>query len=235
MTVVPHRRWARAVFADDIREEVGNKRSIMGIYSGEMLIEASGPFHLPKLSIWISYSEPATEPAENITLRVIHWADDQTEDQAKTLFEAVIAREEQIANAPTPIKEGALRTIEMVQAFVPFSVSNSGYLAVRIARLDETYRAGAMHIRLSPPRVGPAGIVIRPGRVGLHEKPAGGCPPGDSGCTRSGASGLRRRGRRGCARVGFAIKPECRRRSSTPGRAGAQIPIVANSQLPTGH
>ncbi|WP_138918875.1 hypothetical protein [Nitrospirillum viridazoti] len=47
---------ARAVFCDDARQELGHKVSLMGIYTGDMVIEGKAPVSLPKLciAIWVN-------------------------------------------------------------------------------------------------------------------------------------------------------------------------------------
>lgn len=45
-----HNRNANAIFCDDIRQEIGNKTSFMGIYNGEMFF-SEFPAYVPKICI----------------------------------------------------------------------------------------------------------------------------------------------------------------------------------------
>jgi hypothetical protein len=47
------------IFCDDIRDELGGKTSVIGIYSGAMLIHAPFPVALPKFGFYIEILEPA--------------------------------------------------------------------------------------------------------------------------------------------------------------------------------
>lgn len=58
------------IFCDDIREEVGNKRSLMGIYHGEMFVH-SMPILLPKLCFYITYITDISEAPIKLEIRVV--------------------------------------------------------------------------------------------------------------------------------------------------------------------
>jgi hypothetical protein len=60
-------RFATCHFCDDIRPEVGNKTSLMGIYGGELFV-AGNPAVLPKLCAVIFASTPADEPLSSLSL-----------------------------------------------------------------------------------------------------------------------------------------------------------------------
>lgn len=66
----------QTVFCDDIREEVGNKRSLMGIYQGEMFIQ-SLPVLLPRLCFYISYVSDFSKPREKVEFKVVKGADEE--------------------------------------------------------------------------------------------------------------------------------------------------------------
>jgi hypothetical protein len=40
------------IWCDDVRQEIGNKPSFMGVYTGSMVLESSLPFTLPRLFAW---------------------------------------------------------------------------------------------------------------------------------------------------------------------------------------
>lgn len=60
-------RYAHAVYCDDIRHEVGNKTSLIGLYSGQ-LGASEFPCALPKLCIVISVSTPKEEMFGSLSL-----------------------------------------------------------------------------------------------------------------------------------------------------------------------
>lgn len=60
------------LYCDDIRQEVGNKQTLVGIYTGNELI-FNGPFPaaLPKLCVQATFVYPAGNGPEDVTIRVL--------------------------------------------------------------------------------------------------------------------------------------------------------------------
>jgi hypothetical protein len=67
-------RYAHAIFCDDIRQEVGNKQSYMGVYISEMILP-SLPFILQKLCCQVSVVTPIERPFQKLVFRLLK--DDQ--------------------------------------------------------------------------------------------------------------------------------------------------------------
>ncbi len=64
-------RHAQVVFCDDIRLEIGNKASLMGVYGGEMVFPAF-PGHTPQLCVSVQIRTPVSEPIEVFSIRIVH-------------------------------------------------------------------------------------------------------------------------------------------------------------------
>lgn len=62
-------RYAHTIWCDDIRQEVGNKPSFMGVYTGGIVLPGL-PTVLPRLSLWIVVSSPIENPIKNLSVRV---------------------------------------------------------------------------------------------------------------------------------------------------------------------
>lgn len=58
------------IFCDDIRTEMGNKPSLMGVYPVEMLLEKF-PVTLPKFCAWINLVIPVEHAPEQIRVRLM--------------------------------------------------------------------------------------------------------------------------------------------------------------------
>jgi glutaredoxin 2 len=58
------------LFADDVRQEIGNKLTIVGVYQAQMLVPKF-PLVLPKLAIVMSATTPHSEPFEEIIFEVL--------------------------------------------------------------------------------------------------------------------------------------------------------------------
>lgn len=59
-----------AQFCDDVRQEIGNKISLIGCYGSELLVE-SLPAVLPKLCVQIKLLTPKERPLERAVLRAL--------------------------------------------------------------------------------------------------------------------------------------------------------------------
>ncbi len=64
------KRFLTATYCDDIRNEVGNKLSLMGCYQGDLLVQ-SFPAMLPKLCVFASIVTPKERPFKSLALRVV--------------------------------------------------------------------------------------------------------------------------------------------------------------------
>ena len=62
-------RYMQSLFCDDIRYEIGNKVSYMGVY-GEQLLVPVLPVVLPKLCVAVSVVTPIDRPFQQLTLRL---------------------------------------------------------------------------------------------------------------------------------------------------------------------
>jgi hypothetical protein len=63
--------WGFALFADDLRDEVGGKQSVMGLYQHDLILTApSLPVMLPKLVILIMYYEKAGAISSDLRFRI---------------------------------------------------------------------------------------------------------------------------------------------------------------------
>jgi len=63
-------RYLSTIFADDIRQEVGGKISVIGIYKSKMLVEKF-PLEIPKLAVLMSAVTSINEPFSNLTFKVL--------------------------------------------------------------------------------------------------------------------------------------------------------------------
>lgn len=63
-------RFITATYCDDIRQEAGNKISLMGCYQGELNVQ-SAPSALPKLCAYVSIVTTKERPIKTLTIRVM--------------------------------------------------------------------------------------------------------------------------------------------------------------------
>ena len=62
-------RYVHAIWCDDIRQEVGNKPSFMGVYTGGILVQTL-PIVLPRLAVYIWANTPIERPFQKIRIRI---------------------------------------------------------------------------------------------------------------------------------------------------------------------
>lgn len=128
-------RYLQTQFCDDIRHEIGNKLSMMGIYHSALLVEKF-PAELPRL--FVSMKANADEGEEFKRLRFIVLINDDP------LIEMDIPEDDLAKPAPAiPLINGAsdLRRQQSFQTFIqlpPLTLAQSGILRTRIITEQET-------------------------------------------------------------------------------------------------
>ena len=63
-------RYAHATYCDDIRQELGGKLTLVGVYSGSLLVP-SFPVILPKLCLVLQIVTAADSPLKELKIRVL--------------------------------------------------------------------------------------------------------------------------------------------------------------------
>lgn len=63
-------RTVIAQFCDDVRQEIGNKFSLMGCYGTDLFVPKF-PFTLPKLCVFVNVRTPVDAPFRTLILRVV--------------------------------------------------------------------------------------------------------------------------------------------------------------------
>jgi len=63
-------RYVHTIWCDDIRQEVGNKPSFMGVFTGGILLPAV-PAALPRLGVYTWVMSPIDKPIESLQLQVL--------------------------------------------------------------------------------------------------------------------------------------------------------------------
>jgi hypothetical protein len=174
---MPAQRSAFCVFCDDIRAEVGNKQSLMGIYSGgEMAfpegIPAGAPVLLPKFAIMMWFFSDKDDKPERLTVRVFI-PPGRTE-----IIKFEIPRD--LLAQPTLLFDDVEKIV--LTAGLPIiglALPCEGTLEVTVETERETIRAGRLRIRI-PGRPDPT--LIAPGQTTPSspietQPPSGQSPP----------------------------------------------------------
>lgn len=147
-------RYAHAVYCDDIRMELGNKLSLMGIYDADLFVPEV-PITIPKLCIFLSVVTPASNPFQSLTVRVLK--DEEVLLEAKipeeSLSQSLKDQPAEIASIPAGDK---LVGIKMSFVLAPFTVDRPFFLRVRALTETEELRSSALSIKVANPEQTPA-------------------------------------------------------------------------------
>ena len=127
-------RFLSTTFCDDVRQEVGGKQSLIGVYNGVMYVPQF-PVTLPKLWMLATYSTPYDEPPKSLKIRILK----NTEPLAD--LDATPEYLQQLANSREPVvpmPDGTQRVIasHMHVCFSPLVLDGACILRV-IAMTDQ--------------------------------------------------------------------------------------------------
>lgn len=133
-------RYIHATFCDDVRNELGGKLSLMGIYQSAMHINsASLPVVLPKICVVIEARAPSNAPFKQLHLRI--FLDD------KLLVEGGFSPDQ--LKPSTNSDMITYTTHGLIVAIQPFSVETEGFLRVRAETEDGEIKVGSLKLILN--------------------------------------------------------------------------------------
>lgn len=129
-------RFISAQFCDDVRYEVGNKYSLMGCYSDELIVEKL-PVALSKLCVQIRASTPIDQPFSKLVLRAL--LGDETIAEANIEVEKI-----SISDAPADAKHMGLMTF---MCFAPLGITEPSILRVEAETEEGILKGRQIKIR----------------------------------------------------------------------------------------
>lgn len=140
---LPSTRNLFTLFADDVRQEVGNKLTIVGIYQSQMLAPRF-PLVLPKLAIVMAASTAENDPFEELVFEVLR--DD-------TLLQDVSFSPEEI-QVPFAQGQGTEERIQVqcVAILGPLQIDSPCSLHTRLKTESGILRGASLQIQHSPGR-----------------------------------------------------------------------------------
>jgi hypothetical protein len=138
-------------FCDDIRFEINNKISLIGIYGGELLPLGPFPLLLPKLCADINYYQSPEDAKTDIKIQVVF-----TSDGEERLLWEVSIPSQALQNVPflIPPEPGDQPYIaaRVPLEFPAFGIEKPGRIRVLVHRGDDVMRIGSLAILpFSPP------------------------------------------------------------------------------------
>ncbi len=137
-------RHIEVIYCDDIREEVGNKVSYMGIYSKDLFVPVA-PVVLPKLCIAVKVVTDMTDPFRELEVRIL-----KGEDEVELLTTGPI---------PGPPDDWAsednstFMVAQMAFMLAPYQIDGDTILRVRARTEREDLKGRALRILVGQPAV----------------------------------------------------------------------------------
>jgi len=151
---MPTPTTAFCIFCDDIRQEVGNKLSILGIYEGDIVFSVPPPAALPKFGIIVWLQTDIDNPPEKFSIRGL------VPPNQKVAFSATVRKVEFNKNPADDAKRLNLKTIIPI---INMEFTEEGPLEVFVDTEEGTFRAGRLFIRFASPAEGQTSAEIMAG------------------------------------------------------------------------
>jgi hypothetical protein len=145
--------YGYTIFCDDIRVEVGNKLTLVGIYAQGLVIHGSFPFVMPKLAMHIIYMQrhPNVIP---ISKFLVFLPDATGDDPSFQIEVPAGAVEQAAANAGLGAflpGEDVYMTMTAQLGILNLVISQPGLIKVRAFRGDRLVRLGSFNVLAAPP------------------------------------------------------------------------------------
>ena len=125
------------IVCDDVRMEVGNKPSFMGVYISELAVHTPFPVILPKLAFIVYIISPIDDLPRNVTVRVNGPPDGQ--EIGKIQLPPI--------PAITQFEDGTKYAVQFPFAMVNVPLGGEGFLEIFVDTEQETSRALKLNVR----------------------------------------------------------------------------------------
>lgn len=137
-------RYGYSIFCDDIRTEVGEKLSLIGVYNGVLYLPEL-PFTLPKLCAQVAMVTNANEPFQSIKLLCLLPGEEapllsQQLDAAQLAEQDAVRENEEISEEAPDIVVGASLI------FSPLRIKSEGLIKIHAVIDGQTAQIGALQI-----------------------------------------------------------------------------------------
>lgn len=135
-------RYVFCLYADDFRQEVNGKTSLIGIYQGGMNVQGQAPVQLARLVVCAHISTPKERPFRELEVQLL-WNDKVLQSHAPP---SDVLAEMQVAAG----KDEAARLfcIQLAMVIQPFEVPGDGTLKVAVLADDERLDSNALRVTI---------------------------------------------------------------------------------------
>jgi len=145
---MPGARSAYCIFCDDIRHEISNKTSLIGVYNADMIFDAAPPVVIPKLGISLWVISDLDDRPSKLVVRVIAPDGGDVPEGGEILRADLGAT----ITGSLPYSEGALKAqMRATLQLSPIPLMAEGYIEVWVDTERESFRAGRLFISFRRP------------------------------------------------------------------------------------
>ena len=142
-------RFAIAIYCDDIRHEVGNKLSFLGVYSQNMFVP-SFPARLPKLCVAVWARTPESNPFKRLALKLYSNESVLMDQELPTVAWDEVP--DPPPSVPLPGEDvESMHTVHFAIQLAPFNLDAAAILRLRVDTGNGVLKAGGLNIQLSSP------------------------------------------------------------------------------------
>ena len=132
-------RYAYSIFCDDVRQEIANKVSYMGVYERDIIVYGTPPITLPQFSIVIAACTPIETPFQQLKFRIEMPATDPITGEIELSHKF----EQEELDADSIKLKGVFK-------LSPFPIMEEGFIRLRIDADGEELKAGSLRIQFQP-------------------------------------------------------------------------------------
>lgn len=123
-------RQLEVIYCDDVRHEIGNKQSFIGVYPGDLIVAEALPVVLPRLCLVSTLTLPKSDDIASARMRIM-----QGDHCLLESDELLPPSEEVVSSNPVAAPEERLLRIALVVVLSPFQVDEETVLRV-VAEVD---------------------------------------------------------------------------------------------------
>lgn len=135
-------RYIFCLFADDIRQEVNGKVSLIGMYQGGMNIVGPLPVALPKLVITAYINTPVDQPFQEVSVDLM------LNDQVLQNVTPPVQSIKDLQNSAPQYSDSRMISMLMVLVLQPFNVTEEGRLYVKASLDGKVLEGNALRVRV---------------------------------------------------------------------------------------
>lgn len=140
---MPTEPYGCTIFCDDIRAEVDNKFSLMGVYTGSLVVHSEFPVTLPKFALAVRYRVAFDDDRlEDVQVAVFLPGDEEKPSVAATIPISRMLDATDSGAKPA----GAFREFHANIVLAPLTLKQKGKISVRARGGAGVIRLGALNV-----------------------------------------------------------------------------------------